>query len=555
LVAPRARQRKLTLRGVAEELGVAPSTIRDWLRKLKDNNMVYEPRYDLPPEYDGVVEDRLRRLVEQEQGIGEREEEEEDVADAIDYTQAAFILGVSYKWFYNRLQRFQPSKGRYTPLSTLSINNVLKSLAGASSSHSETNTSCHMADDGDSLHSAGMRNRRTRHGSYNHRHDAYGDDDGGHDGYDDDDDDDNGDDGYDDDDDGYVDDDDGYVDDDDGYVDDDDDDDDDADDELCRRLTYDPNWTLPSFVDDYDRHDDDDGDTYDDDRHEDYGYDGYDDDDDDELCRRLAYQPNCTLASVVDDRILTRTEHHIRTIYRGYLQRMLGIPGEYDRLNEHTLRRLSGSRARAREAARQKLTQRGVAEELGVSQQTICNWLRKLKENDMVYEPQHDLPPEYDGVVEARLRRLAEQQEQEQGEGEEEDVADAIDYKQAAFILGVSYKCVDSRLRRYKDTQERLRRLMPDGRRDATLGANSTRHDSQSVIVNAFASQHTTDTPKTADNDTLHTPDAYLGGKRHRSDYHDYHRGSLHLTAQRDCGSAPGVAEDLTPLEAALLLA
>jgi hypothetical protein len=44
-------------------------------------------------------------------------------------------------------------------------------------------------------------------------------------------------------------------------------------------------------------------------------------------------------------------------------------------------------------------------------------------------------------MVEDRLRRLAEQ---EQGQREGEGVADAIDHKQAAFILGMGYDCIES---------------------------------------------------------------------------------------------------------------
>jgi hypothetical protein len=105
---------------------------------------------------------------------------------------------------------------------------------------------------------------------------------------------------------------------------------------------------------------------------------GDDDGDDDDLCRRLAYQPNCTLPAVVDDRIPTRTEHYIRNMYRAYLQQVLDRPGEYDRLNESTLRRLDT----ARKAARQRLTQVDVAEELGVKSNTIIrdNLIRPAQE-------------------------------------------------------------------------------------------------------------------------------------------------------------------------------
>jgi transposase-like protein len=355
--AREAARHKLTQADVAEELGVDRSTIYKWFRKLKDNNMVYEPRHDPPSEYDGVVEARLRRLIAQEQGEG--------VADAIDHTQAAFILGVGYGCMNDRLRSFKRHKGRYASLGTTAINNVLKSLASASSFHSATKTSCYMADDGDSVHSQDMRKRRKTHDSYHHRHENDADS-GDNDG------------------------------------------------------------------DDDDKHDDDDADD--------------DADDDDELCHRLAYQPNCSLPSVVDDRIPTRTEHHITTMYRGYLQRMLGRPGAYDRLNEHTLRRLVA----AREAARQELTQADVAEELGVGRSTISDWLRKLKKNNMVYEPQHDPPSEYDGVVEARLRRLVAQEH-------------AIDYTQAEFILGVSHDCMRKRLERFRRNKSRYTPLKTQG--------------------------------------------------------------------------------------------
>jgi hypothetical protein len=104
---------------------------------------------------------------------------------------------------------------------------------------------------------------------------------------------------------------------------------------------------------------------------------------------------------------------------------------------------------RARKAARKRLTQADVAEELGVARRTIHDWLRKLKCNNMVYEPQHDPPSEYDGVMEARLHRLVAQEEGKE-EGEEEGVADAIDHTQAAFILGVSYMCMNKRLYRFQ---------------------------------------------------------------------------------------------------------
>jgi transposase-like protein len=442
--AREAAGQKLTLREVAEELGVAPSTIREWLRELKSNNMVYEPRHDLPPEYDGVVEARLRRLVERQQqereqehereqeegGEEEGEEEEEGVADVIDCKQAAFILGVSYYTLNNRLHAFKRSNGRYTPLTARRINNVLKSLTSVSSSHSETNTSCHMAD-GDSVHSPNMRNRRKRHTRY---HDDYGEDDDNHN----------------------------------------DNDQIDASDD----------------ANDDDRHDRDDRDDRD------------DHDDDDELCRRLAYQPSCSLPSVVDDRIPTRTEHHIRNMYRGYLQRLLGL-GAYDRLNEHTLRRLVA----AREAARQKLTQRGVAKELGVDESTIRYWLRKLKKNNMVYEAQHDPPSEHDGVVEDRLRRLvAQEQEQEERKG------DAIDYTQAAFILGVSNACMDNRLQSFKRSNARY----------TPLSTKAISNVLESLASASSSLSETNTSCHMADGDSVYSPGMRTRRKRHGSYHGNY---------------------------------
>jgi transposase-like protein len=428
LGAREAAGQRLTQADVAEELGVNHRTISRWLQKLKSNNMVYEPRHDPPSEYDGVVEARLRRLAEQEEGI----------ADAIDYKQAAFILGVSYQCMNERLRSFKRSKGRYTPLSTKGINDVLKSLASASASHSETYTSCNMADDGDCLHSPYMRTRRKTHGSYNDDDHSDDDDDGPHD---------------------------------------------------------------------------------------------YDYDDDDELCRRLAYQPNCTLPAVVDDRIPTRTEHHIRIMYRGYLQRVLGRPGEYDRLTEHTLRRLVA----AREAARQRLTQADVAEELGVSPNTIRRWLRKLKNNNMVYEPRHDPPSEYDGVVEARLRRLIAQ---EQGEG----VEDAIDLKQAAFILGVGYQCMNNRLYAFKCSKGKYTPL-------STLSINNLLESLR--LAGASSCPQTDDTLSMADDGFVQALN-----KRKRRERHDvdHHRESPDLEAQNDDEDNSPAAEALGALEAALLL-
>jgi transcriptional regulator with XRE-family HTH domain len=453
LVAARAReaarQRKLTQADVAEELGVSRATLSNWLQKLKNNNMVYEPRHNPPSVYDGVVEAQLRRLaVQEEQGEGGGEGEKEQEADAIDCTQAAFILGVNYDCMYHRLRSFKRSKGRYTPLSTTAISRVLKSLASASSSHSETYASCNMADDGDCLHTPYMRTRRKRHGSYND--DDHGDDD-----------------------------------------------------------SYD------------DRHDDDDDD-------DDGG-----DDDDDELCRRLAYQPNCTLPAVVDDRIPTRTEHHIRIMYRGYLQLVLGRPGEYDRLNEHTLRRLVA--ARAREAARQRLTQADVAEVLGVGQRTIRNWLRKLKNNNMVYEPRYDPPSEYDVMVEARLRRLTEQEQ-------EEGVADAIDCTQAAFILGVSYNCMNSRLHRFQLSKGRY----------TPLGTAAINNVLESLrLAGASSCPQTDDALSMADDGFVQAL-----GKRKRRERHDvdHHRESPDLEAQNDDEDNSPAAQAPSALEAALLL-
>jgi transposase-like protein len=416
---------------------VGRSTIRDWLRKLKDNNMVYEAQHDPPSEYDGMVEVRLRRPLEQAQGIGRREGEEEGIADAIDCKRAAFILGASYGCMKCRLRSFKRHKGKYTPLSINTMNNVLKSLASASSCQSETNTSSYVADDGGSVYSPYMRKRRKRHGSYHHHHDDYGED---------------------------------------GACDDD----------------------APH-------------------------------DDDDELCRRLAYQPNCTLPAVVDDRIPTRTEHHITTVYRGYLQRVLGRPGEYDRLNENTLRRLSKAREAVREAARQRLTQADVAEELGVSHQTISVRLLKLKKDNMVYEPRHDPPSEYDGMVEDRLRRLIEQEP-------------AINYPQAVFILGVSYQCMNNRLRSFKRSNGRY----------TPLNTKAISNVRQSLrLAGASSCPQTDDALSVADDGFVQAL-----GERKRRERHDVdlHRESPDLEAQKDDEDNSPAAEALSALEAALLL-
>jgi hypothetical protein len=229
-------------------------------------------------------------------------------------------------------------------------------------------------------------------------------------------------------------------------------------------------------------------------------------------------------------------------MYRGYLQRVLGRPGAYDHLNEHTLRRLVA----ARKAARQrKLTLRGAAEELGVHPTTISDWLRKLKNNNMVYEPRHDPPSEYDGVVEARLRRLiAQGQEEGQGvgEGEEEGVVDAIDHTQAAFILGVSYTCMRNRLQSFKQSKGRYTPLN-------TKGINNVLESLR--LAGASSCPQADDTLSVVDDGFVQAL-----GKRKRRERHDvdHHRESPDLEAQNDDEDNSPAAEALGALEAALLL-
>jgi transposase len=238
-------------------------------------------------------------------------------------------------------------------------------------------------------------------------------------------------------------------------------------------------------------------------------------------------------------------------MYRGYLQRVLGRPGEYDRLNEHTLRRLVA--ARAREAARQKLTQADVAEELSVHSATISDWLRKLKNNNMVYEPRHDPPSEYDVMVEARLRRLVAQEHEQgqdqgegkgerEGDGEEEGVADAIDYKQAAFILGVSYNCMKDRLHRFQLSKGKYTPLN-------TKGINNVLESLR--LAGASSCPQADDTLSVADNGFVQAL-----GKRKRRERHDvdHHRESPDLEARNDDEDNSPAAEALSALEAALLL-
>jgi hypothetical protein len=95
------------------------------------------------------------------------EGEEEGVTDAMDHTQAVFILGVSYDCMNKKLQK--RSKGRYMLLSTMTINNVLQSLrlAGASSCP-QTDDTLSVADDG-FVHALGKRKRREKHDVDHHR--------------------------------------------------------------------------------------------------------------------------------------------------------------------------------------------------------------------------------------------------------------------------------------------------------------------------------------------------------------------------------------------------
>jgi hypothetical protein len=121
--------------------------------------MVYEPQHDPPSEYDGVVEARLRRLAEQEEGEG--------LADAIDLKQAAFILGVSYTCMGNKLRAFRRNEGQYVPLNTKAINNVLKSLQLAGEScDPETVDTYETENVNNSSQSPSMRKKRKRDDTY-----------------------------------------------------------------------------------------------------------------------------------------------------------------------------------------------------------------------------------------------------------------------------------------------------------------------------------------------------------------------------------------------------
>jgi hypothetical protein len=220
-------------------------------------------------------------------------------------------------------------------------------------------------------------------------------------------------------------------------------------------------------------------------------------------------------------------------MYRGYLQRVLGRPGEYDRLNENTLRRL----LKAREAARQKLTQKGVAEELGVDQRRISRWLCKLKKNNMVYEPEHDPPSEYDGMVEDRLRRLVEQEQ-----GQEEGVADAIDHTHAAFILGLTVDLMRCKLHEFKKSSKISNIPL------------SNQIDKVRKSLNSSSSS-----PAGFDSRYMSTRRRHITGirkcyRRSKSDAADGTRQSPRLGAQPDCEDSSAAAQALNHLEAALMM-
>jgi hypothetical protein len=132
-------------------------------------------------------------------------------------------------------------------------------------------------------------------------------------------------------------------------------------------------------------------------------------------------------------------------------------------------------------------------------------------------------------MVEDRLRRLVAQEP-------------AIDLKQAAFILGVSYSCMNNRFQLFRLSNGRY----------TPLNTAAINNVTQSLrLAGASSCPQTDDTFSVADDGFVHAL-----GKRKRREKHDvdHHRESPDLEAQKDDEDNSPAAEALSALEAALLL-
>jgi hypothetical protein len=125
-------------------------------------------------------------------------------------------------------------------------------------------------------------------------------------------------------------------------------------------------------------------------------------------------------------------------------------------------------------------------------------------------------------VVQEQEQGQGQGQEQEEGEGEGEGVADVIDLKQAAFILGVSYHCMQNRMHRFQRSKGRY----------TPLRSTAISNVRQSLrLAGASSCPQTDDTLSVADDGFVHAL-----GKRKRREKHDvdHHRESPDLEAQND---------------------